>query len=211
MTPRERAEICKARGHGSVRVLLEEIRLDVERFRREAAGYQPGSRPLPGVTSTLLLPAMQCQAIHRIAHHLYAIGLRGPSRVLSGLNRLLHKASIPPSTCVLGGLHLPHPAGSVLEAVAGRNLTLYAMSLVASAETAGLGGTSGEPRIGDDVTVAGHGAILGPVEVGSGVRVGLCSCLREDAPADSAAIARTYKLRRSGAELPESPEGGAET
>ena len=143
------------------------LRADADRLRLLSAPA------LDGWSLYLCLPFL-CVLLHRLAHHAHRNGWPRCGRVWWHLNTVLTGADISALADLGPGLVIPHPMGVAIAGRAGRNLTVMAC--------AGLGGEFGRredvgagpglPVLGDDVWLQPHCGVMGPVRVGSRVRVG---------------------------------------
>jgi serine acetyltransferase len=124
--------------------------------------------------------------MYRISNHLFRSGHNLAARVVWQLNFLLTGADVSAAADLGEGLLILSPAGTALMGAAGRNLTVMAC--------AGLGGELGRfndvgarpglPLLGDDVILEPHSGFLGPVRVGSRVRVRAGTVMTKDVPDD---------------------------
>jgi len=116
-------------------------------------------------------PGLHAVLCHRVAHRLWAWGLRGLGRFVSHLGRMLTGIEIHPGARIGRRLFIDHGMGVVIgeTATIGDDVTIY--------HGVTLGGLSLKPgkRHPDvmDGAVIGAGAqVLGPITVGRGARVG---------------------------------------
>lgn len=144
-------------------------------------------------------PSFVCVFLYRISNHLYRAGHRLLARLVWHLNTLLTGADISEPANLREGLVILSPPGVAVMGTAGRNLTIVAC--------AGLGGEIGRledvgagpglPVVGDDVTLEPHTGILGPVRIGSRVRVKAGFTAVVDVPDDAVVEgARPRLIRR---------------
>jgi len=108
---------------------------------------------------------------HRMNHQLWLWGLKWPARFLAHLARWLTGVEIHPAAEIGERFFIDHGMGVVIgeTAVIGNDCTLY--------HGVTLGGTSWKkgkrhPTLGDNVVVGAGAKVLGPIELGDGVRVG---------------------------------------
>lgn len=148
-----------------------DITADIDRYLDELGRYQPRPSGRMARLSALFTNTVLAALVHRIAHWQHACGRPRLARGIAGLNRLLHRLTITADSCIGGGLFMPHLGGTLFIGTAGRRLTLYANTLCAPDRPAWQSGRAYAPVLGDDVTVSGHAAVIGPVTVGSSVRV----------------------------------------
>lgn len=132
-------------------------------------------------------PSFICAFLYRIANHCFRSGHTLVARGIWQFNLLLTGADISPVADLGEGLVIVGPPGTVIMGTAGRNLTVM--------HCAGLGGEVGRrydvgagpglARLGDDVTIGPHGAVLGPIRVGDRAYIGAAAVVTRDVPADA--------------------------
>lgn len=132
-------------------------------------------------------PSFVCVFLHRVSNHFQRAGHRYVARIFWHLNVLLTGADISELSDLGGGLVILGPPGTAIMGHAGRNLTVM--------QCAGLGGEIGRrndagsgpgvPFLGDDVVLEPHCGVLGPVKVGSRVRVPASMGVNRDVPDDA--------------------------
>jgi serine O-acetyltransferase len=116
-------------------------------------------------------PGLHAVMLHRLAHALWARGVKWPARLVSHVARLLTGIEIHPGAGIGRRFFIDHGMGVVIgeTAVIGDDCTLY--------HGVTLGGTSWEkgkrhPTLGRDVVVGAGAKVLGPIEIGDGARIG---------------------------------------
>lgn len=125
--------------------------------------------------------------LHRIAHSWWQRpGMRWPARLLAYLSRAFTGVEIHPGAQIGRRFFIDHGVGVVIGETAeiGDDVMLY--------HGVTLGGTSGRrvkrhPTLGDHVMVGAGAKILGPVHVGSNVKVGANSVVVKDVPTGAVA------------------------
>jgi serine acetyltransferase len=130
---------------------------------------------VPGIlrqASILLTPPLLCATIYRLSHWLWCGNFRRAARMLAAVNLLANKAMIAPDSRIGAGMYIPHTAGIFFEGDAGVGLALYANAIVA-----------GRPRLGNHVSVAAHGMVLGAISVGDSSKIGPRVALTKNLPA----------------------------
>jgi serine acetyltransferase len=142
--------------------------------------YEPPNR------SIYLHPSLICVVLYRVSHSFHRRGRTLLARLIAHLNEVLTGADISPAAELDGGLVILSPPGTAIFGKAGRNLTVMPCS--------GLGGEIGRhedvgagpglPVVGDDVVLEPHCGVLGPVRVGSRVRVRAGVMVTRDIPDD---------------------------
>ena len=116
-------------------------------------------------------PGLHALLFHRLSHWLCNARLCWLARVLSTLARWLTGIEIHPGATIGRRFFIDHGMGVVIgeTAVIGDRCTLY--------HGVTLGGTSWQkgkrhPTLADDVVVGAGAKVLGPIEIGSGARIG---------------------------------------
>jgi serine O-acetyltransferase len=135
----------------------------------------------------LCYPGLHAVWSHRVAHALWGRGLRLPARLVSHATRALTGIEIHPGAHIGRRFFIDHGMGVVIGETAeiGDDCTLY--------HGVTLGGVSWRrmkrhPTLGDRVVVGAGAAILGPVQVGSQVKVGSGSVVVRDVPGRSSVV-----------------------
>jgi serine O-acetyltransferase len=144
----------------------------------------------------LTYPGVHAVLCHRISHRLWRARLRFPARMLSWWARLISNVDIHPGATIGRRFFIDHGAGVVIGETAevGDDVTLY--------HGVTLGGTSWSPgkrhpTIGDRVLIGAGAKILGPINVGSGVRVGANSVVISDVPPEMTVVGMPGKVVRT--------------
>lgn len=124
---------------------------------------------------------------HRLAHWFWRRGFLVWARFLSHLNRFLTGIEIHPGAIIGPGLFIDHGMGVVIgeTTTLGKNVTLY--------QGVTLGGTSlskgkRHPTLEDNVVVGTGAAVLGPITIGAGSRIGAGSVVVRDVPPNSVVV-----------------------
>ena len=170
-------------------------RLDDDRRRLRALLRASGSNlSLIGAFSAAYL----CVWLHRISHYYYTNRCVCLAGVFWQLNMLLTGADISPAADIQGGLVIPHPAGVSITAIAGRNLTVMALS--------GIGCGMSEhrpdrlaravPVLGDNVYLSYHAGIHGPVKIGNGAHISPGCIVTTDVDAHTTIAGPPVRWRR---------------
>ncbi|MGM0516966.1 MAG: serine O-acetyltransferase [Pseudomonadota bacterium] len=130
----------------------------------------------------LTYPGLHAVWWHRVAHALWRRNWRLLARLISNVSRWLTGIEIHPGARIGRRFFIDHGMGVVIGETAhiGDDCTLY--------HGVTLGGTTWRegkrhPTLGDGVVVGAGAKILGPVELGAGVRVGSNAVVLKDAPA----------------------------
>jgi serine O-acetyltransferase len=116
-------------------------------------------------------PGLHAVMIHRFSHRLWVAGYKWLARLLSNVARLFTGIEIHPGAVIGRRFFIDHGMGVVIgeTAIIGDDCTLY--------HGVTLGGTSWEkgkrhPTLGCDVVVGAGAKVLGPIDIGDGVRIG---------------------------------------
>ncbi len=156
--------------------LWRQIRADVDCvFERDPAARNR----LEVITA---YPGVHAVIGHRVAHALWRRGWRYAARLLSYLSRMFTHIDIHPGARIGARFFIDHGCGVVIGETAeiGDDVTLY--------HGVTLGGTSWNPgkrhpSIGDGVVIGAGAKVLGPIQIGAGVRIGANSVvIHEVAP-----------------------------
>jgi serine O-acetyltransferase len=145
--------------------MFERLREDIDCvFERD-----PAARNAFEVFTTY--PGLHAVLMHRAAHALWSRGYKWLARFLSNVARLFTGIEIHPGAQLGRRFFIDHGMGVVIgeTAVVGDDCTLY--------HGVTLGGTSWDkgkrhPTLGRDVVVGAGAKVLGPIEIGDGVRIG---------------------------------------
>jgi serine O-acetyltransferase len=131
----------------------------------------------------LLYPGVHALALHRVAHWLYRGELFFLARLINHLARLLTGIDIHPGARIGRRLFIDHGFVVIGEtAEIGDDVTMYQGSTLGGTNpTSGVAGKR-HPTIGDGVIVSLGAAILGPITVGAGARIGANAVVTRDVP-----------------------------
>jgi serine O-acetyltransferase len=147
-------------------------------------------------------PGIHAVLAHRVAHRLWGWRLCWLARLISSLARLATGIEIHPGAQIGRRFFIDHGMGVVIgeTAVIGDDCTLY--------HGVTLGGTSWQkgkrhPTLGRDVVVGAGAKVLGPIEIGDGVRIGSNAVVVKPVPAGATVVGVPGKLVERRAELPD--------
>lgn len=131
----------------------------------------------------LLYPGVLALGLHRVAHWLFEGRLFFLARLVNHLSRFFTAIDIHPGARIGRHFFIDHGFVVIGEtAEIGDNVTIYqGATLGGTNPTSGLGGKR-HPTIADDVIVSLGAAILGPVTVGRGARIGANAVVTKDVP-----------------------------
>lgn len=147
------------------------LRADILRYR-ELRSENTTRIGLNGWIS-LLSPRLMPNLLIRLAHRcfLWRIGLLARLFALTAYTFFGIEVA---ARCRIGpGLFLPHTQGTVIGAsVIGCNCTIYQGVTIGARELDMDFALERRPVIGDDVVIGAGAKVLGPIEIGSGARIG---------------------------------------
>lgn len=131
----------------------------------------------------LLYPGVWALGLHRVAHWLFEAQLFFLARLINHISRLITGIDIHPGARIGRNFFIDHGFVVIGEtAEIGDNVTMYQGSTLGGTNpTNGVGGKR-HPTIGDDVIVSLGAAILGPITVGAGARIGANAVVTRDVP-----------------------------
>jgi serine O-acetyltransferase len=145
--------------------MFERLREDIDCvFERDPAARN-------GFEVLTAYPGLHAVLMHRVAHALWNARFKWLARFLSNLVRFFTGIEIHPGAQIGRRFFIDHGMGVVIgeTAIVGDDCTLY--------HGVTLGGTSWDkgkrhPTLGRDVVVGAGAKVLGPIEIGDGVRIG---------------------------------------
>ncbi len=137
----------------------------------------------------LTYPGVWALGFHRIAHALYRADLFLLARIVNHFSRFLTAIDIHPGARIGRNLFIDHGFVVIGEtSVVGDNVTIYqGATLGGTNPTSGIGGKR-HPTIGNDVIISLGAAILGPITVGNGAKIGANAVVTKDVPAGATMI-----------------------
>ncbi len=131
----------------------------------------------------LLYPGVWALGLHRVAHALFAARLYLLARLVNHFSRFMTAIDIHPGARIGRNFFIDHGFVVIGEtAEIGDNVTMYQGSTLGGTNpTNGMGGKR-HPTIGDGVIISLGAAILGPIHVGNGARIGANAVVTKDVP-----------------------------
>lgn len=131
----------------------------------------------------LLYPGVWALGLHRVAHALFAARLYLLARLVNHFSRFMTAIDIHPGAKIGRNFFIDHGFVVIGEtAEIGDNVTMYQGSTLGGTNpTNGMGGKR-HPTIGDGVIISLGAAILGPIQVGNGARIGANAVVTKDVP-----------------------------
>ena len=135
----------------------------------------------------LLYQGLWAIIYHRAAHWLYRRRLFLLSRLVSQISRFFTGIEIHPGAIIGNAVFIDHGAGVVIGETCeiGDNVVIY--------QGVTLGGTGKDvgkrhPTIGDNVVIGAGAAVLGPIKVGTGSKIGAGTVVLRDVPPNSTVV-----------------------
>jgi serine O-acetyltransferase len=131
----------------------------------------------------LLYPGVLALGLHRVAHWLFGAELYFLARFVNHFSRLITAIDIHPGAKIGRNFFIDHGFVVIGEtSEIGDNVTIYqGATLGGTNPTDGIGGKR-HPTIGNDAIISLGAAILGPITVGEGARIGANSVVTRDVP-----------------------------
>ena len=131
----------------------------------------------------LLYPGVWALGFHKIAHRLFKARLFFLARVVNHFARLMTSIDLHPGASIGKNFFVDHGFVVIGEtAEIGDNVTMYQGSTLGGTNpTSGVGGKR-HPTIGDGAIISLGAAILGPIHVGAGARIGANAVVTKDVP-----------------------------
>lgn len=149
-------------------------------FLRAYKKHDPAAKSLLEVA--LLYPGPRALFFHRWAHGLYRMRLFFLARLVSEVSRWLTLIEIHPGARIGRRLVIDHGSGVVIgeTAIIGDDCVLYHGVTLGGVSTSQL---QRHPRLAQGVMVGAGAKILGPIEIGQGVKVGANSVVTKNVSA----------------------------
>ncbi len=131
----------------------------------------------------LLYPGVWALGFHKIAHRLFKARLYFLARLVNHFSRFMTSIDIHPGASIGKNFFIDHGFVVIGEtAEIGDNVTMYQGSTLGGTNpTSGQGGKR-HPTLGDGVIVSLGAAILGPLQIGAGARIGANAVVTKDVP-----------------------------
>jgi serine O-acetyltransferase len=166
---------------------------DIGRFLNK--GLEPIPDDFKHRASAFFTPELMALFLYRLAHYLHARGWFRLARLVTFLNYVIHKISIPPHACLGPGAHIPHPAGISFAGTAAANLTMYSLAVCGPAEADPDARLSDCPELGNHVTLGAHAVVMGPVRVGDNAKIAYSMRVTRDVPAGAIVVSSALRMR----------------
>jgi serine O-acetyltransferase len=169
-------------------MIFKRLREDIDSFMAR----DPAARG--GLEIVLCYPGFHALLFYRLSHWLWTHGFRLLGRFVSHIGRMLTAIEIHPGAQIGRRFVIDHGTGVVIgeTSVIGNDVTLYhAVTLGGIAPAVDSGsqiGVKRHPTIMDGAIIGSGAAVLGPITVGEGARVGSNSVVTRDLPASVTAV-----------------------
>lgn len=154
-----------------------------------------------------LLPSIQALFWYRVSRHLYIKGWRTPAMFVFLFNQYLTRAELPPSASIGPECLIGHATGVVILGRVGRRFTIYGQGGTGGGiDPADVGGGSGLPWVGDDVTFSFKAMALGPIRIHDGARLGPAVVVTRDVPERALVVGAASRIQRTAPDATTAPE-----
>jgi serine O-acetyltransferase len=131
----------------------------------------------------LMYPGVWALGLHRVAHWLFEAELYFAARFVNTFSRFLTAIDIHPGAKIGRNFFIDHGFVVIGEtAEIGDNVTMYQGSTLGGTNPTNGEGGKRHPTLGDNVIVSLGAAILGPLHVGAGARIGANAVVTRDVP-----------------------------
>ncbi len=136
----------------------------------------------------LCYPGFHAIVSHRIAHKLWRRGWRVLARWISQFSRFMTGIEIHPGAQIGKGFFIDHGMGVVVgeTSIIGDDVTLYhgvtLGGVSPSVDSESQREQKRHPTLGDNVIVGSGAQVLGPIDIGHGVRIGANAVVTKDMP-----------------------------
>lgn len=129
----------------------------------------------------------QALCLYRIAHRAWMRGIPLLPMVCTRVAQILYGIDIDHRARIGPGARIFHGVGLVIgpRAIVGRNVILYHGVTIGAPDHRK---ATTLPHLGDDVFVGAGAKILGPIDIGDGVRIGANAVVLRDVPAGAVAV-----------------------
>jgi serine O-acetyltransferase len=169
------------------------VAADMRRFHRTMRGDVPlgARRALLYLLSPRFAPMLLCRIANAFSRH----GLAPVGKLVSLINFVFFGIEIA-TRCRIGpGLFLPHTQGTVIGAASvGANATIYQGVTIGARELDAGYFDENRPVIGDNVLIGSGAKVLGPIQIGDGVRIGANSVILDSLPAGALAVGASTRV-----------------
>ena len=166
-----------------------------KRLREDIASFMardPAARS--GLEIMLCYPGFHALVVYRLSNWLWKLKLRLLARFISYLGRIVTAIEIHPAAQIGRRFVIDHGTGVVIgeTSIVGDDVTLYHSvtlgGISPSVDSDKQVGQKRHPTIKDGAIIGSGAAVLGPITVGEGARVGANSVVTKDVPASVTAV-----------------------
>lgn len=147
-----------------------------------------------GLEIALCYPGYHAIVVYRLCHWLWGINFRLLARFVSHLGKILTAIEIHPGAIIGRRFVIDHGTGVVIgeTSIIGDDVTIYhdvtLGGIAPSIESETQVGKKRHPTIMDGAIIGSGAAILGPITVGEGAKVGANSVVTKPVPAGTTAV-----------------------
>lgn len=151
---------------------------DLTRYLDSVVARDPSPRSRWEV---LMYPGVWALGLHRVAHWLFEAQLFFLARMVNTFSRFMTAIDIHPGAKIGRNFFIDHGFVVIGEtAEIGDNVTMYQGSTLGGTNPTNGQGGKRHPTIGDNVIISLGAAILGPIRVGAGARIGANAVVTKD-------------------------------
>lgn len=151
---------------------------DLTRYLDSVVARDPSPRSRWEV---LMYPGVWALGLHRVAHWLFEAQLFLLARLVNTFSRFMTAIDIHPGAKIGRNFFIDHGFVVIGEtAEIGDNVTMYQGSTLGGTNPTNGQGGKRHPTIGDNVIISLGAAILGPIQVGAGARIGANAVVTKD-------------------------------
>ena len=169
-------------------MIFKRLREDIKSFKAR----DPAARS--ALEIILCYPGFHALLVYRLSHWLWGLKVRLLARFISHVGKILTGIEIHPGAQIGRRFVIDHGTGVVIgeTSIVGDDVTLYhAVTLGGISPAVDSGsqvGVKRHPTIMDGAIIGSGAAILGPITIGEGARVGSNSVVTKDVPASVTAV-----------------------
>lgn len=169
-------------------MIFKRLQEDIVSFKAR----DPAARS--GLEIILCYPGFHALLFYRLCHWLWGHGFRLLARFISHIGKILTAIEIHPGAQIGRRFVIDHGTGVVIgeTSVIGDDVTLYhgvtLGGIAPSVDSGSQVGVKRHPTIKDGAIIGSGAAILGPITVGEGARVGSNSVVTKDLPPSVTAV-----------------------
>ncbi|MBT7944328.1 MAG: serine O-acetyltransferase [Alphaproteobacteria bacterium] len=169
-------------------MIFDGIREDIAAYRQR----DPAARS--GLEIMLCYPGFHALMMHRLSHWMWKGGFHLLARFVSYIGRIITAIEIHPGAEIGRRFVIDHGTGVVIgeTSIIGDDVTLYhSVTLGGTSPAVDSGSQVGQkrhPTVKDNAIIGSGAAVLGPITIGEGARVGANSVVTKDIPASVTAV-----------------------